>query len=499
MMNRSTRKRRQFLREASVALAALALPRFSPAAQAQRPNLLFVLADQFRRQALGFLSEDPIRTPNFDRFAAQGQHFPHAISARPVCTPFRAMLMTGRFPLSTGMVSNCQSGLDLELDANEICFSDVLKQNDYQTNYIGKWHLEMPSASRMQNPPDGAKGWDAWTPPGPRRHGFDFWYAYNTFDDHFHPHYWTDAPEKIEVNHWSVEHETDVAIDRIRQRAPKKPFALFLSWNPPHPPYVAPEKYLKQYREGDLPWRENSRQNDDIDQKRRAYYAAVSSCDANFGRLLEALEEQGLSDDTIVVFTSDHGEMLGSHGQFGKSVYFEESVGIPFLIRWPGRIEPGQNDLLFGCYDFMPTLLGLMSLPIPASVEGTDRSGRILGAEGEEPQTVFLMSISTPPLLKAVGQQPTRYVLNAVEKAKAGVDWRQTGYRGVRSRRYTYIVKRTDDGTADRLLYDNETDPYQMRPLKLEQSGDDPIATSLEKDLAKWLKKSNDTFSLEMQ
>jgi len=516
--------RRDFLKKIGLGGAALALPGctntsqwFAGKASAKKPNLLFVFPDQFRKQALGFMNQDPVITPNLDKFAREGLVFTNAISSNPICTPFRAMLMTGRHSISTGMVSNCQPGLNQELSAKEICIGDVLKANGYQTAYIGKWHLEMPSLNKAKNPPDEPDDpWDGWTPPGRRRHGFDFWYAYNTDHEHFKPNYWKDSPKKIEVKQWSVEHETDVAIDFIRNRQKDKPFTLFVSHNPPHGPYIAPEKYKAMYKGKYLPPRPNAKlPNEKFQKSFMPYCAAVSSCDDNFARLLKTLDEEKIADETIIVFTSDHGDMMGSHRRFGKSIWYEESIGIPFIIRWPGHIKPGRENMPFACYDFMPTLLGLMQLPIPKAVEGTDYSKVMLGKSVSKPSSAFIAYYQYPDNVMAIGQPPSIWVQQGVNLRKKGIDWRTIGFRGLRTRRYTYVVDRYTDGPdgpysaeeitkaisenriTKRLLYDNQKDPYQLNPIEAVNADENPIMAELDKQLQQWLNKMKDPFPLK--
>lgn len=463
-----------------------------------RPNLVLVFADQFRRHAMGLMDEDPVVTPNFDRFARESLVFTNAVSSCPLCSPFRAMLLTGRFPLSTGVTTNCQPGLDMELSENEVCIGDVLKAAGYENCYIGKWHLENPSRNRSENPEDGATGWDAWTPPGPRRHGFDRWYAYNCSGRHFAPHYWTDSPKRIEMSRWSVRHETDVAIDFLKGRDAEKPFSLFISWNPPHPPYVAPERCKGLYAGRELPPRPNSRTLENA----MPYYAAVSSCDEEFGRLLGALEELGLAEETVVMFTSDHGDMLGSHGRYGKSIWYEEAIGIPFMIRWPGRIGPGREAMPFASYDFMPTLLALMGLSVPQTVEGTDCSAVMRGEDVQRPSSAFIAYYNYPDRLLAVGQEPTPWMKMGIRLRELGIDWRTTGFRGLRTGRYTYVVNRGLDSAAEkqqaeRLLYDNEADPYQMEPVRAREAKERPVMARLEEELRTWLTRTGDPFPLD--
>ena len=516
--------RRDFLKKIGLGGAALALPGctntsqwFAGKASGKKPNLLFVFPDQMRRQALGFMNQDPVITPNLDKFAGQSMVFTNAISSNPICTPFRAMLMTGRHSLSTSMVSNCQPGLDQELSEKEVCIGDVLKANGYQTGYIGKWHLEMPSRNKSENPPDAPEDpWDGWIPPGPRRHGFDFWYAYNCAHAHFNQNYWKDTPQQIYSGKWSPEHEVDIAVNFIKNRKKDKPFALFVSHNPPHGPYIAPEKYKAVYKDKQLPPRPNVKlPNKKYLESFMPYLAAVTSIDDNFARLLKTLDDEKIAEDTIVVFTSDHGDMMGSHERFGKSIWYEESIGIPFIIRWPGHVKSAREDMPFACYNFMPTLLGLMHLPIPKTVEGTDYSPLLLGKKVSRPASAFIAYYQYPDRVMAVGQEPSIWVQQGVALHKKGIDWRTIGFRGLRTERYTYVVDRYSDGPAGpysvdviakaiaenritkRYLYDNQKDPYQLNPVQAISADENPIMAELDKQLKQWLNKMKDPFPLK--
>jgi len=464
----------------------------------EKPNLLFVFADQFRKQAVGFMDEDQAITPALDRLAEEGLAFTNAVSSCPICTPYRAMLMTGRFPISTGMASNCMPGTDLEMKENERTIGDMLKENGYSTGYIGKWHLEIPSLNKSESPVDGATDtWDGWTPPGKRRHGFEFWYAYNCNGKHFNPNYWKDTPERIDIDRWSVAHETDIAINFIRDRPPDKPFALFLAWNPPHNPYVAPDQYMAMYENINLTERINVKSTELSGKRYRAYLAAVTSCDDNFGRLMSFLDQEGLSENTIVVFTSDHGEMMGSHGRYAKSIWYDESIGIPFIIRWRKKIKPGMEEMPFACYNFMPTLLGLMGIEIPRQVEGTDYSELITGGKQKKANSAVIAGYGNPAGLLAVGQQPSIWALQADSLHRSGIDWRMVGYRGLRTERYTYVVDRgRKNEYLKRYLYDNLEDPFQMEPVIAERAEENRIMMKLDAELRSWLNEMHDPFTL---
>ncbi|MFC4802196.1 sulfatase [Neobacillus sp. GCM10023253] len=464
----------------------------------QRPNLIYIFADQWRRQAVGYEEEDQVITPNIDAFAQEGTIFSHAVTCSPLCSPHRASLLTGRYPNSTGVYTNCKVGADVMLNPDETCISDVLLENGYQTAYIGKWHLDLPELNVTDKPESGASGWDAYTPPGPKRHGFQYWYSYGAWDEHLAPHYWQDSPEKIKVNQWSVEHETDQTLKYLQHRDKEQPFALFLSWNPPHSPFdQVPEKYRKLYDREQITLRENVNQStflvhtgepvdggiEELKDKQLNYFAAISGIDDQFGRILQFLKGENLEENTIVVLTSDHGEMMGSHGLMAKHVWYEESIGIPFCVRWPGVIPQTRTDLLLNTVDIMPTLLRLLDLEIPSSVEGTDLSGYILNRQSGGPGEAY---ISAYPGRK-----------EAIEAFReAGLDNREFGWRAVRTHDFTYVIHHgyaPGDGLV-RLLYDLKNDQYQLHPEQIENPSGHPVAVVLEGKLCRWLNDLNDPF-----
>jgi arylsulfatase A-like enzyme len=225
--------------------------------------------------------------------------------------------------------------------------------------------------------------------------------------------------------------------------------------------------------------------------------AAVSSCDDHFGRLMSCLEQEGLADNTLVVFTSDHGEMMGSHGRYAKSIWYEESIGIPFIIRWKGRIKPGVKNMPFACYHFMPTLFGLLGIDIPGSVEGTNYAELIRGKQQTEAACAVIAGYGNPGRLLAVGQEPSIWALQADSLYRSGIDWRRVGYRGLRTERYTYVVNRGGKGDQlQRYLYDNQEDPYQMNPVTAVRARENEIMLELDAELQEWLLRMHDPFGL---
>jgi arylsulfatase A-like enzyme len=399
-----------------------------------RPNLLFVFADQMRGMDMGCAGNGQVRTPALDRLAAEGTRFSRAFANCPVCTPSRATILTGRYPLSHRAVAN-----DMPLPTDQVTIAHVLRGAGYRTGYVGKWHL------------DGVPR-DRFTPPGPRRQGFEFWAAWNCSHDYFHGRVFRDRPEAVELTGYEPVGQTDLAVEFLR-RQEDGPFCLFLSWGPPHAPYEGvPEKYRALYDAGKIELRPNARDRspDRVGQSsgtidRRAiagYWAHITALDEQLARLLDVLDEIGRAGETIVLFTSDHGDMLWSQGMVKKEQPWEEAIQIPLLARWPGRIPAGREcPELISTVDFAPTLLGLMGLDAPAAMEGTNASEVVLSEAAAGPDSVLLLE----PVIVDQG-------------AAQGIgEW-----RGLRTQRYTYA--RWHDGRPW-LLYDNQADPYQMSNL----------------------------------
>jgi arylsulfatase A-like enzyme len=479
--------RRQFLRTATGSALSLTITNQLTAktGATRHPNLVFVFPDQMRGQALGFLNEDPVITPNLDAFAKESLVLPQAVSNYPVCSPFRAMLMTGKYPHANKVTSNCNSNsapYDIELRQSARCWSDVLKDRGYSLGYIGKWHLDAPYKPYVDCANNrGRMAWNEWCPPQ-RRHGFDFWHAYGTYDYHLKPMYWSTGAKRDEfqyVNQWGPEHEADLAIKYIKNeggkyRNSKQPFALVVSMNPPHTPYqMVPKKYLERYQDKmpeDLINRPNVKKSNSSGAKLarkqiKNYFAMVTGVDDQFGRILKALKETGLDDNTIVVFTSDHGNCLGCHDVPTKNVHYEESMRIPFLIRWPGKIKPQRDDLLLSTMDIYPTLLDLIGFAdtVPKAVQGVSHARLFLTGNGKRPGSQWYMW--------------------------APYDKPGWGRRGVRTHRYTLMISKMPNKAVETVLHDNINDPYQLKNITQEKPD---VVKELILEMKSWLKKFND-------
>ena len=455
-----------------------------------KKNLVYIFADQWRYHALGCTGEDSVRTPNMDEFASGALSGTNAISSYPLCSPHRAALMTGKHPLSCGFWTNCKIGLQekIMLSPQEVCLQDVLHDNGYENAYIGKWHLDASQMNYHKKPVSGAANWDCYTPPGERRHNIDYWYSYGAMDEHLRPHYWHDTDEMIMADKWSPEHETDVFIDYMENHRDKtKPFAAMISWNPPHPPYdLVPQKYLD--RIGEPVFRENVpeewRKDPGFIQKWKEYYAAVEGLVEQFGRIMQYLKNNDLEDDTIVVLSADHGDCMGSHGVYGKNIWWEESIRIPFYIRGKG-LRTGKYDGLFASEDHMPTMLELLGCELPDTVEGVSHAENFRSEDAKCPRDhVYLCMLPGMP--------------NLVDAFKVkGLDSKCYGWRGIRDERYTYLVHNGIEPGQEqyRLLFDNLEDPYQMHGIPLQK--DDERARHYDALIMKHKEELLDPFLLD--
>ncbi len=481
-------------------LALLASQSFTYDRVPERPNLIYIFPDQMRSSLQGFLGEEPVMTPNIDRFASQGLVLRQAVSNAPVCSPYRAMFMTGMYAIRNGVISNCTSkageyGIQLNKDSR--CWSDILHEKGYNLGYIGKWHLDSPHEPYIVcSNNSGDLKWNEWTPPD-RRHGFDFWYAYGTYDQHLKPMYWsTDAVRDSfkYVNQWGPEHEADLAIRYIRNedgkfRDKKKPFALVISMNPPHMPYEqVPDKYVRMYDTKDKEIQAMFRHPAVADSSDRwgKYFrqniknqlAMVTGVDEQFGRIMDALKKAGMDKNTIVIFTSDHGDCLGKHGMISKSNPYEESMHIPFIIRWTGKIKPGQDSLLFSTPDIYPTLMGLMGLEndIPSVVDGTNFAGLFTGNKKVARPTSQLYFMTDGQLYSPPGGKKGLFL--------------ESGERGVRTNRYTLSIIRGPKDKSTTYLWDRWKDPMELDNISKENPK--IVQELVEKELIPWLKKTGD-------
>lgn len=420
--------RREFMKRSGAGALAVGLGATAASSKnIKTPNIVYVFGDQWRAQATGYAGDPNVRTPHLDRLRAESVDFATAVSTCPVCSPYRGSLITGQYALTHGVFMN-----DVPLRDEAVSIAEACKRAGYDTAYIGKWHLDGHGRSAFI--------------PGERRQGFNYWKVLECTHNYNQSPYYADGPEKMFWDGYDAIAQTRDAQAYIRSQTGERPFLLMLSWGPPHNPYeTAPEEFRRMYDPDALVLRGNVPEDAATWARRdlAGYYAHCSALDACAGDLLRTLDETGHAENTVFVFTSDHGDMLGSQGQMRKQRPYDESIHVPFLLRFPAGLGTAGRVVTkpFGTPDIMPTLLGLCGVPVPAGVEGADFSP-ILRGEQEDGDGAALISCYTP----------------------FGEWTRQGGgkeYRGIRTRRHTYAR----DLNGPWLLYDNKADPFQTRNL----------------------------------
>jgi arylsulfatase A-like enzyme len=420
------------------------------------PNVVFVLADEWRAQDVGYNGNKDVLTPNLDRLAGQAINFTNTISSCPVCCPYRGSLLTGQYPLTTGVFVN-----DVQLNPEAPTLGKLFREAGYQTAYIGKWHLDGHGRNTFI--------------PAERRQGFDYWKVLECTHDYNNSFYWGNDDKKAKWDGYDAYAQSADAVDYVKMRKQSdQPFFMILSWGPPHTPFqTAPENYKKIYREKSLKLRGNV--PDELREKANTelvgYYAHITALDSCIGLLQQTLKDTGLDENTIFVFTSDHGAMVQSHGYMNKQRPYEESIHVPMLIRYPKAFgnKGKKNEMLINTPDLMPTLLGLCGLKIPATVEGEDKSAIMKGKAKDKTDAVLIASYHP------FGQWP---------QSQGGKE-----YRGVRTKRYTYVR----DLSGPWLLFDNLQDPFQLKNLVSEPASG-KIREQLDGQLSQLLEKNNDQF-----
>jgi arylsulfatase A-like enzyme len=488
-------------------------PTSSTASGASLPNVVYVFPDQMRNCAMGFWREadfadkvnfkgDPVVTPNINRFARESVVLTSAQSNCPLSSPHRGMLLTGMYANKSGVPLNCNASRPFSSVRQDIDgIGDVFSHAGYECAYFGKLHADAPQPNDPDHPGEYVEervpAWDAYTPPE-RRHGFNHWYSYGTFDEHKNPHYWDTEGHRHDPHEWSPIHEAKQVAAFIRNEAGKqrdadKPFFIMVGMNPPHSPYRSLDDCMEEdyalYR--DLPVDSLLvRPNADRSMAKTAsapfYFASVTGVDRAFGMILDALAEKGLDKNTIVVFASDHGETMCSQGTNDpKNSPYVESMNVPFIVRYPDHIKPHTDPLLLSTPDIMPTLLGLSGLAdsIPTNVQGRNLAPLLLDANASTPRpdaALYIQNIDgdkTPD-----GKTVLSYFPSA---------------RGIKTARYTLAlyIDRRDRSLKRSLLFDDETDPYQLHNIPLDTNPE--LTRALLTRLASLLREIDDPWYTE--
>ena len=434
-----------------------------------QPNILCIYVDQLREDSLGCTGNPVIRTPNINRLALEGTRLSEAYVSTPLCTPFRGSVMTGKYGHASGVHAN-----HFPIPTNQKFLPQHLAEAGYNTGYIGKWHL-------YGGPKPG------FVPPGPDRCGFETFVGFNRGHEYDRSIYFYDDPQPFHCPRHEPDFQTDQAIDFMQRAVEEgdRPFFTFLCLGPPHHPMRIPEHWKNLYRpdevhlpkgvpnpdqqrkvqskivERDFGGDPRNAESSHIDYREvpvgepeteaeirqylAEYYGMIANVDWNIGRLLNWLDATGLTDDTFVLFFSDHGDMVGQHGYYcgNKKTAYRGSMQVPVIARWPSKVEAGfvSDCLVDLSVDMMPTLLDIADTETPSHCVGHS----------------FLPAMKGEA---APGHDAVYYQLMLQSKGLEG-DIHPAALRGCRSKEWLYVR----DKNVSRMLFDLRADPDEERNL----------------------------------
>lgn len=466
------------------------------------PNILVIYSDQMRADVMGCAGNPVIKTPYLDRLAGEGARFANAFVSYPLCSPFRASFLTGKYAHANGMYSN-----HFPIDTRQTFLAPLLKKAGYRTGYIGKWHLD-----------GGPK--PGFVPPGERRLGFDHFVGFNRGHQYLQSVYYRDTDQPYHCARYEPDYQTDQIIDFMGsclQQEEQTPFFAYICYGPPHfpmampdylknlyhpdevvlpPGVLAPQQHIDMQRlrlEMDCAGDGNAMENSHAGDGRKApgeaesereirefiaqYYGMVSNIDHNVGRILNWFDSAGIADDTLVIFMSDHGDMFGQHGHYCgvKRTAYRGSMQVPFIMRYPKRFAAGQtvSALVDVAVDTMPTLLELCSVAIPDEVQGK----------------------SYLPLLQGEAASTRDAVMYEIMRQSKGGrgDYTPVPERGIRTLKWLYVRK----PERRKLLFDLENDPQELNNL-IADTHYDALMAEFDRRIDEHMASTDDGWNLEL-
>ena len=412
------------------------------------PNIIFIMVDQMRYDAAGFAGNSVVKTPTLDRMAGDGIAFDAAYCGSPVCSPARACSHSGLYPHGNLQLSNYsprrRGCLGYHLPYYVPVISDVLQTQGYECGMVGNWHL-----GNDETPQRGFTSWttmlyqnletdsyalyldehgllDKGDTLAERGKGYKYGRKTESGDVTFSTVNFVPMLNRGEIpvavtaytaRHQRTTWDVDRAIDFVRDAG--DPFYLHLSIKDPHPPIFPPEEFLDLYKPSDMPvpdnWQdslEGKPEDQRADPRHCAgkigreklqiitayYYALITHIDNELARLIKVLEEMGIYENTVIAFTSDHGEMLGNHGLFTKRFMYEESARVPLIVQWPAALPRGiRSRELFAGVDLMPTLLELAGCQPAVPIHGRSIAAYLKrGAEPSPNKVLSEIGIPSP-------------------------------------------------------------------------------------------------------
>ena len=358
-----------------------------------KPNIIFIMSDDHAAHAISAYGSAINKTPNIDRIAAEGMRFDNCFCTNSICAPSRAVILTGKYNHLNGVRT-----LNDDMDNSQMNYAKLLQAEGYQTGISGKWHL----GEKEENRPAG----------------FDFWRVLPG-QGLYHDPVFIDPDGKKVYKGYATDLITDFAIDWLDQRDRSRPFCLMIHHKAPHRPWEPDEAHANMYDDYDIP--EPPTFNDDYDTRSacakntlmevanhlndrdlkadvpegltpeqekswkyqryiKDYLRCIASVDDNVGRVIDYIDNEGIRENTIIIYTSDQGFFLGDHGWYDKRFMYEESLRMPFVISYPAKIKPGSvNTDMVVNIDFAPTFLQYAGVSIPEEIQGESMCGLLEG------------------------------------------------------------------------------------------------------------------------
>lgn len=441
----------------------------------ERPNILFIMSDDHAAHAMSCYGSRINQTPNLDRIAQDGVRLDNCFCTNSICAPSRATILTGTYSHVNGVET-----LREKIDGRQETVSKLLQQAGYQTAMIGKWHL-------------GHGGHHDPT-------GFDYWNVLPGQGDYHNPKMY-DMGTLRQYEGYATDIITDLSLDWLRGRDTEKPFFLMCHHKAPHRPWEPDEKHMHLYEDQEIPYPETF--DDDYSNRAKAaaaaqmriehdlkpvdlkfdppaglsghelkkwkyqryikdYLRCVASIDDNVGRLLDYLDDEGLTENTIVIYTSDQGFFLGDHGWYDKRFFYEESLRMPFVMRYPKEVPAGSSSAAMVLnVDFAPMFLDYAGLDPTPRMQGVSARSVVSGETPEGWQTSMYY----------------RYFMHQDNSHNVYAHY------GVRTERYKLIYYyETEPDPPEWELFDLERDPYEINSVY-----DDPDYASIIAELKKEL------------
>lgn len=459
----------------------------------KRPNVIIIYPDELRADAIGCSGNAVIKTPYFDRLANEGVRFEKAFTSFPLCTPFRSSLFTGKYAHSTGCYAN-----HLPINFDQTFLPQTLKDNGYQTGYVGKWHLDGGSKPGFV--------------PSDRRLGFDHFIGFNRGHYYMNSIYFKNSDQPYHCPRYEPDFQTEHLIEFMEnalETDPQKPFFGFICYGAPHFPMHMPEHYKNLYSPEEIPlppgtsdpemqrkviaelsendfplasgsWGEGTEHHgqleseQDVREYMAMYYGMIANVDHNIGRILNWLDKKGIANDTIVIVVSDHGDMAGQHGYYcrTKKTAYSAAAQVPLLIRYPDRFQKNKvvNSLVDASVDIMPTILETLDLAIPDAVHGKS----------------FLS------LLDGSAEATRDAVMYEIIKQTSGEERFPIPERGIRTEKFLYV--RTEK--RSKLLIDLVNDPFELNNLVTDPNYIE-IISDFDRRIEQHMEETNDRWDIE--